>query len=253
MPLVEVEILRKESQVDGSFNNGEILEKKPIGFPQDGGVSKPYSNIFYWAHAWTPNQKSTIGLHPHQGFEICSFILSGSINHYDTKQEKWISLNKDDVQIIRSRGGISHAEELLEKSEIFQIWFDPDISKSIRKEASYDDYSSNDFVSDESNGINKKTIVGKGSKMKMDTQDIEIYEFSATKNKTLELPFKMDYIYSCFVISGELKINDNNLKKGDFFKFKSTEHLSILVTSDLRLFVIRSPEKPNYKTYYERS
>ena len=33
MPLVEVEILRKESQVDGSFNNGEILEKKPIGFP----------------------------------------------------------------------------------------------------------------------------------------------------------------------------------------------------------------------------
>ena len=47
MPLVEVEILRKESQVDGSFNNGEILEKKPIGFPQDGGVSKPYSNIFY--------------------------------------------------------------------------------------------------------------------------------------------------------------------------------------------------------------
>ena len=159
MPLAEVEILRKESQVDGSFNNGEILEKKPIGFPQDGGVSKPYSNIFYWAHAWTPNQKSTIGLHPHQGFEICSFILSGSINHYDTKQEKWISLKKDDVQIIRSRGGISHAEELLEKSEIFQIWFDPDISKSIRKEASYDDYSSNDFVSDDSNGINKKTIV----------------------------------------------------------------------------------------------
>ena len=57
MPLAEVEILRKESQVDGSFNNGEILEKKPIGFPQDGGVSKPYSNIFYWAHAWTPTKK----------------------------------------------------------------------------------------------------------------------------------------------------------------------------------------------------
>ena len=251
MSVVEVDVLRKDSQVDGSFNNGEILEKKPIGFPQDGGISKPYSNIFYWAHAWTPNQKSTIGLHPHKGFEICSFILSGSINHYDTKQEKWISLKKNDVQIIRSRGGISHAEELLETSEIFQIWFDPDISKSIRKEASYDDYSDNDFISEKSDGIIKKIIVGKGSKMKMDTKDIEIYEFIVTQNKTLKFPFKKGYIYSCFVIKGKLKFNDDDLTKGDFFKFISTDKFYITAISDLKLFVIKSPVKPKYKTYFE--
>ena len=252
MSVVEVDVLRKDSQVDGSFNNGEILEKKPIGFPQDGGLSKPYSNIFYWAHAWTPNQKSTIGLHPHKGFEICSFILSGSINHYDTKQEKWISLKKNDVQIIRSRGGISHAEELLETSEIFQIWFDPDISKSIRKEASYDDYSDNDFISEKSDGIIKKIIVGKGSKMKMDTKDIEIYEFIVTQNKTLKFPFKKGYIYSCFVIKGKLKFNDDDLTKGDFFKFISTDKFYITAISDLKLFVIKSPVKPKYKPYFER-
>ena len=252
MSVVEVDILRKDSQVDGSFNNGEILEKKPIGFPQDGGILKPYSNIFYWAHAWTPNQKSTIGLHPHKGFEICSFILSGSINHYDTKQEKWISLKKNDVQIIRSRGGISHAEELLETSEIFQIWFDPDISKSIRKEASYDDYSDNDFISKKSDGIIKKIIVGKGSKMKMDTKDIEIYEFIVTQNKTLKFPFRKGSIYSCFIIKGKLKFNDDDLTKGDFFKFVSTDKFFITAISDLKLFVIKSPVKPNYKTYFER-
>ena len=250
MSVVEVNILRKDSQVDGSFNNGEILEKKPIGFPQDGGISKPYSNIFYWAHAWTPNQKSTIGLHPHKGFEICSFILSGSINHYDTKQEKWISLKKNDVQVIRSRGGISHAEELLETSEIFQIWFDPDISKSIRKEASYDDYSDNDFISEKSDAIITKIIVGKGSKMKMDTKDIEIYEFIVTQNKTLKFPFKKGYIYSCFVIKGKLKFNDDDLTKGDFFKFISTDKFYITAISDLKLFVIKSPVKPKYKTYF---
>ena len=69
-----------------NFNNGEIIENKPIGFPQDGGKLKPYSNLFYWAHAWTNNKKSTIGLHPHQGFEICSFVLSGKINHFDTNK-----------------------------------------------------------------------------------------------------------------------------------------------------------------------
>ena len=128
-----------KDQANGNFNNGEILEKKPIGFPQDGGKLKPYSNLFYWAHAWTTNRKSTIGLHPHQGFGICSFVLKGKINHYDTKQNKWITLSEGDVQIIRSRNGISHSEEIGHKSEIFQIWFDPDISRSLKKEASTND------------------------------------------------------------------------------------------------------------------
>ena len=32
-----VAIYNKDEQVSGNFNNGEILEKKPIGFAQDGG------------------------------------------------------------------------------------------------------------------------------------------------------------------------------------------------------------------------
>ena len=51
-------------------------------------------------------------------------MLKGNINHFDTKQNKWIPL-KGDVQIIRSGNGISHAEEIDDNSEIFQIWFDP--------------------------------------------------------------------------------------------------------------------------------
>ena len=39
-----IEIFDKSQQAKGSFNNGEILENKPIGFPQDGGFLKPYSN-----------------------------------------------------------------------------------------------------------------------------------------------------------------------------------------------------------------
>ena len=87
-------IYNKEDQASGNFNSGEILEKKPIGFPQDGGELTPYSNLFYWADAWTPSSRSTIGLHPHQGFEICSFVIEGSIKHFDSQQNKWIELLK---------------------------------------------------------------------------------------------------------------------------------------------------------------
>ena len=44
---MSISIYTKENQADGNFNYGEILEKKPIGFPQDGGKLKPYSNLFY--------------------------------------------------------------------------------------------------------------------------------------------------------------------------------------------------------------
>ena len=38
--------------------------------------------------------------------------------------------------MIRSGNGISHSEEIGEKSEIFQIWFDPNISKTLLNDAS---------------------------------------------------------------------------------------------------------------------
>ena len=36
---MSIQLIKREQQADGNFNNGEILEKKPIGFPQDGGIT----------------------------------------------------------------------------------------------------------------------------------------------------------------------------------------------------------------------
>ena len=57
---MSIKIYSSKEQANGNFNNGEILEKKPIGFTQDGGELKPYSNIFYWADAWTPSSRTVL-------------------------------------------------------------------------------------------------------------------------------------------------------------------------------------------------
>ena len=237
-----------ENQADGNFNNGEILEKKPIGFPQDGGKLKPYSNLFYWAHAWTPNKKSTIGLHPHQGFEICSFVLKGKINHFDTKQNKWISLSQGDVQVIKSRNGISHSEELEYKSEIFQIWFDPDISKSLNKEASYNDYKSTDFKKIKSKKKNLKVIVGKNSPIKIDSEGILINEYDFQIGNQI-ITIKNKSIHSIFILEGKIKLKSFYLTKGSFIKVENLNFLNLKVIENSKVFEIISPSIPSYRTY----
>ena len=246
---MKLEIYTIEDQARGHFNNGEILENKPIGFPGDGGKLKPYSNIFYWAHAWTGSKKSTIGLHPHQGFEICSFVLKGKINHFDTKQNSWIPLSEGDVQIIRSGNGISHSEELMENSEIFQIWFDPNLRVSLNKLASYDDYKSQDFQILDSKWKKTKIIKNENSKLKMDSEGIEIFQYSYFDNKNDEISLKLDKIHSFFVIDGEISINGKIISKGFFFTVRDQNLLKLKILSNSEIFRISSPKNVSYKTY----
>lgn len=248
---MSITIYNKDEQVSGNFNNGEILEKKPIGFSHDGGKLKPYSNLFYWADAWTPNSKSTIGLHPHQGFEICSFVIKGSIRHYDTKQNKWIELNTGDAQIIRSGNGISHAEEILDNSEIFQIWFDPDISKTISKTATYNDYKSTSFPIIKNKESTVVTIKGKNSPFIMDTEGIEIYETSF-KDGSHQSDLFTSKVYSFFIKKGMMIHDGDEYEQGTFIKIEKESKFDFKSKSGLEVFEIRSPERPSYLTYSER-
>ena len=248
---MKIEIYQIKDQAKGNFNNGEILENKPIGFPGENGKLKPYSNIFYWAHAWTTNEKSTIGLHPHKGFEICSFVLKGKINHYDTNQKKWISLSEGDVQIIRSGSGISHSEELLENSEIFQIWFDPDVSKSIHKYPSYNDYKKNDFDIIDLKSKKIKLIKTENSILKMDSEGIIIKEYYfKNKEKHQKIEILENKIYSFFLLNGEIELDKKLIVKGDFFKVSDLKELDIKILSNSKVFEIVSPKILSYKTYY---
>ena len=244
-----ISIYKKSDQASGSFNNGEILEKKPIGFPSDGGELKPYSNIFYWAHAWTTHEKSTIGLHPHRGFEICSFVLKGKINHYDTQQNKWIPLEQGDLQVIRSGSGISHSEEICDSSEIFQIWFDPDLSKTLTKQASYSDYKSTEFpVSSTKNKV-IKNIIGHDSPVQIDSEQVSVNEY-CFETGDHSIYIKEKYIHSIFLLDGKVSFDGSEYPPGTFFKVQNEKNFKVTVSDKAKFFEIISPENPSYSTYF---
>jgi redox-sensitive bicupin YhaK (pirin superfamily) len=242
-----IRIIPKAQQGQGAFNGGEIVENKPIGFPQDHSSIRPYSNLFYWAHARAVTD-STIGLHPHQGFEICSFVLKGEIRHYDTKLREWRALSAGDVQIIRAGNGISHSEWMGENGEMFQIWFDPNLEATLSKPASYDDYRSADFPVKSVGDTQIKTLAGPGSPFQMDTPGIEIFQLEIRTEPFL-LKTEKDKIYSAYLLEGEANFNGEPTRQFDFVQVTEQEEIVLDSQQGARIFVIASPVHPGYRTY----
>lgn len=242
---MSIQRFKKEEQATGSLNGGAIQENKPIGFPQDQGVLKPYSTIFYWAHAHT-SSGSTIGLHPHRGFEIVTYVIKGEIKHYDTKTKRWINLREGSFQVIDSANGISHSEELCENSEIFQIWFDPNIKKSLNREAKYKDYPNEVFPVISNNAFSVKNIVGKNSPVLLETEDISIQEISIDNSHSI--PLRDEHTYSIYLIYGHIDINGEELKKDDFVILNNEKGMNISCHENSKLFLVTSLKTPSYKS-----
>lgn len=246
---MSVEIISKHHQAQGAFDFGRIRENKPIGFPHERGGARSMSNLFYWAHAWS-DTGGLIDTHPHQGFEIMSYVIEGKISHYDTKYDRWLDLGAGDAQVIRAGNGISHAEKVLPGGDFFQIWFDPDLTKSIKKEASYSDIKKEEFpIKKLANGT-ARTIIGEGSPMEIDSEGITITELSDVSG-SWEMTLDKNYLYTVYIIKGEGQSSNGLLSTNDFLVVKDEELLNIDFTTEARLFVVQSPIEVSYRTYAE--
>ncbi len=247
-----IRLFPKEKQGRGAFNGGEIVENKPIGFPQEASPLRPYSNLFYWAHA-RAMRDSTIGLHPHRGFEICSFVLAGEIRHYDTKLREWRPLRAGDAQIIRAGNGISHSEWMGQGAEMFQIWFDPDLSKTIHQPASYDDYRLEQFPLYVEEAVAVRTIVGQGSPFRMDTPGIEVYSLRLSeKGAVYRFPIPERRVLSAYVVQGRVRLNEQDAQTSDFALLSDEDALTVVAeTDDVEVFFIVSPASLAYRTFEE--
>ncbi len=244
-------IIPISQQARGAFNNGQIIENKPIGFPQDGGFVRPYSSLFYWARA-EGMVDSTIGLHPHQGFEIMSFVLEGNIRHFDTKMNAWKPLEVGDVQIIRAGKGISHSEHVEKGGVIFQIWVDPDLSKTLPKEASYDDYKEKDFEQTITEDATTIHYAGEKGLMHLDTPGVDIRRINM-KGKSFHWKGDKEAIRSLYVVGGSGMLNDKTIEQDDFIIIDDGADLNFNVhKSGLDIFVFTVPVSTGYPTYAQR-
>ncbi len=236
--------LKKEQQQLMPLFNGAFIENKPIPFPDRTGT-KAYSNLFYWAHL-EAGDTAEFPLHPHEGFEIMTFIFKGSLEHYDTASKEYTPLNAGGVQVIQAGSGVQHSERIIKGSELFQIWFDPDFFQTLEQDATYRDYQADEFASVKKDGVERLSYLRYKGPINFQTPGIEIEKLKFDSGEYSE-KVDQECTYSYYLLDGELKINDELLEKDGFLVLSEIEQVNFSVDNRAELFVIKSPSKVDYK------
>jgi len=212
--------LKKEQQQLMPLFGGAFIENKPIPFP-DRGRTSAYSNLFYWAHL-EAKETAEFPLHPHGG-----------------------------VQVIQAGSGVQHSERIIKGSELFQIWFDPDFSKSMTQDAIYIDYQSVEFKSIKRDSIERISYLKPRGAINFQTQGIEIEKLKFDSGNYFEKVDK-ESTYSYYLLGGEIKINGEIVEKDSFLVLCELDSVDFIVDESAELFVIKSPTVVNYRRFIER-
>ncbi|MEW9698355.1 pirin family protein [Paenibacillus sp. SI8] len=247
-------------QAVGQFDGGKITEQKPIGFPGEGSVVKRVGPLFYWAWAES-NADALIGLHPHQGFEIMSYVVQGTGVHGDTLGTN-STIGAGGAQVMQTGSGVSHREQLVKDTELFQIWFEPELKEAVKRQPTYRQYAHEEFPNRSEQGYQVKTVIGEGAPIELVTDagmwDVEINPGGAYSHQV-----QSGYVLTALAIRGNGRWANTgaptryvDIKHKDFIVGKAesltTVNLENTGEANLRLILIVVPAAVDYELLRKR-
>ena len=247
-----------KDQGTGAFDGGRITEIKPIGFSGDGSAIKRVGPLFYWAWA-SAKSPARIGLHPHQGFEILSYVLEGEIRHGDTLGTD-SRVKEGGAQFMQTGSGVSHEEETLgDNAQFFQIWFEPDLNEALRRQPTYREIHLQEFPIEETDGVSVKAVVGKDSPI-APVADVTMRDITIAPGKSYSRMLSAGRSLAVVAISGQGVWQTDGqrieLREKDFTVVSASQNASLSVTANetegLRVAIIEVPTEVEYPLYPKR-
>lgn len=248
---MNVTVLTKNEQNSRTINEGAIQEYQILGFPQDRGPLKPYSNIFYWSHVKT-DYGSIIKEYPHIGFEIVIYVLKGKVEILDNVNGKRSKLKEGDMQVLKSGKGMKHLEKLNSNSEVIQIWLDPDFEKTRKNEPALCKSTSANFPVSTTPGKSIRTLTGEDAPIVLDSPDVNIQMLELSEMDH-QIHLNPSMVMSGYLLFGEIELGHKKIEKGDFFIVQDANEIDVKVIEKCNIFTVLSPDKPSYPTYAEQN
>lgn len=239
-------VLHKDQLFKESFG-GAIQEKKVLGFPQERSPLKPYSNIFYWS-ILSSDYGCSIPEHPHLGFEILTYVLKGSYETFQEEKHEWVRLQEGDLCIVQAGKGVRHAEKILPRSEILQIWLDPHFDEFKKKTPGIKNLNINSLPVNKRDGRLTWKLAGKDSAIGLNTEGvfIEVHELEAGYHM---LTCPENTVMSGCILDGYIEVDEKTLGKNDFFKVEARKQIKVASLVNSKVFVMVSPLELEYQPF----
>ncbi|MFH5181932.1 pirin family protein [Paenibacillus sp. TAB 01] len=262
---MKITIYPPQKQAVGAFDGGKITEQKPIGFPGEGSAVKGIGPLFYWAWAHTP-EEGYIPMHPHQAFEIITYMVNGQAAHEDSLGTRSV-VQAGGIQVMQTGSGVSHAERFIgPDSEGFQIWFEPHIREALQRKPTYRQYEHEAFPVQPSEGMTVKTIIGEDAPVELVT-DIRMWDVELLPGSTYRHSLQAGKVLAALAIRGDGgawtaagdmagTVTPVSFQNKDFsvLEAEGTAASELLLTADskLRMILIEVPAEVDYPLYKKR-
>jgi hypothetical protein len=179
------------------------------------------------------------GKHPHDNMEIVTIPLSGAVKHGDSMGNQGI-INAGDVQIMSAGKGIVHSEYNASASgflNLFQIWVFPKVRNI---EPRYDQKT---FLAEDRKGKFQVLVSpDKADGSMWVNQDVWFVRGDFAKGAEVSYAPKLkgNGLY-LMVISGEVQVAGDTLKKRDAIGLWDLDKADIKTDSDAELLIIDVP------------
>ena len=181
------------------------------------------------------------GTHPHDNMEIISIPLEGDLEHKDSMGNVSV-IKQGDVQVMSAGTGITHSEYNRNKDKrvkFLQIWVFPN-RKNVKPR--YDQITLN--IADRHNKFQQ--ILSPNP----DDEGVWIYQNAWFHLGQFDKGFSADYnikakgngVYA-FILSGNVTINNQELKSRDGFGIWDVDKLSVKADTDAEFLLMEVPMK----------
>lgn len=257
--MLNITVHPPHQQATGGFDGGKITEQKPIGFPGEGSAVKGVGPLFYWAWAQA-KEEGFIPSHPHQVFEIITYMVQGQAEHGDSLGTK-STIGPGGIQVMQTGSGVNHEERFIGPDmEGFQIWFEPYVREAINRPPTYNQYDHNDFPIVEKQGVQIKEVLGEQSPVDL-VVDVKMWDVTLSAGSSYQHSISNGRTLSSLAIRGDgLCSTADQTKEAIAFQHKDfillaaekENTVSFQATDDekLRLILIDVPTEVDYPLYF---
>ncbi len=215
------------------------------GYASDG---EPAGTLFLWAHSLISNGYE-FGMHRHEGLEILTVVLEGTMSHYDTASDRWVDLHAGDTQLMQAASGVSHDERAASGTRAFQIQFDPGYEAALRQAPSYTDYPAAAFTERPAGRALVTELIGDGSPMRARTEGLSVRRVRVPSGARAELGLGPGRVTVAYMIDGQADVNGAHATRDDAISLRGASTITADATAPTDLLIVSVPAQPSYQPY----